>query len=182
MKKSNEMFIFLALLVIPLVLLFVIFPFSSNMLLSSPGFVGVGNYIRMFLNDKTFGKALLNTILAPAIVSSLLVSVFAVIVFIVRKKIKVPRWVFYLGSVLIGGVTTLLYTYYLSIVFSHMTSSLFAAQTIITQIVDYNPYVNVITFQNVFFSLYIGILTAFIFWILELVVDIIKNFIRKRNM
>ena len=68
MKKVKEGLMFLALLVMPLVLFFIISPFSANMLSSSPSFVGVGNYIRMFLNDKTFVKALLNTILAPAIV------------------------------------------------------------------------------------------------------------------
>ena len=173
---------FLALLVMPLVLFFVISGFAADLISDRPNFVGVGNFIRMFLHDKTFGKALLNTILPPAIVSFLLVSAFAIIVFLIRKKIKVRRGMFYLGGVIIGGVTTLIYSSYLSITFSHMTSNLFAAQTIISHIVDYKPSVfDAITFPNMLFSLYIGILTAFVFWILELISDIIKNFRKKRN-
>lgn len=182
MKKVKEGLMFLALLVMPLVLFFVVSALTADVISDRPSFVGLDNYIRMFLNDKTFGKALLNTILPPAIVSFLLVSVFAVIAFLVRKKIKVPRWVFYLGSVLIGGITTLFYTSYLSIAFSHMTSNLFADQTIVSHVLDYKPSVfDAITFPNILFSLYIGILTAFAFWILELISDIIKNFRRKRN-
>lgn len=176
MKKVKELLLFIALLVIPLVMFFVISGFTADVITGEPNFVGVKNYIRMFLHDKTFGKVLLNTILTPAIVSFLLVFVFAVIAFLVRKKIKVPRWVFYLGSVLIGGVATLFYTSYLSIAFSHMTSNLFAAQTIISHIIDYKPSVfDVLSFPNVLFSLYIGILTAFVFWIFELIYNIYKR-------
>lgn len=183
MKKVKEGLLFLAILIIPIVLFFIIFPFLGNMLSSSPSLVGVGNYIRMFLNDKTFLKVLLNTFLKPALVGFLLVLVFAVIVFLVKKKIKVPRWAFYLGSVIVGGVTTLIYNVYLSISLSRITGNLlYATQTILTHIADYKPSVfDIINPTNVLFSLYTGILTAFVFWILELMVDIVKNFRRKRN-
>ena len=175
---------FVALLVMPLVLFFIIFPFWGNMLSSIPSFVGVSNYIRMFSNDKIFGKALFNTVVIPIAISFLFVFVFALIIFFIRKKIKVARWVFYLGSVFIGGVTTLIYTLYLSIASFHMTSNLFAAQqTIISHIIDYSPPVfDAINPTNVLFSLYIGILTAFVFWILELIFDIVENSRRKRNV
>ena len=182
MKKAKELLLFLAVLVIPLVLFILVSPLTADVISDKPSFAGIVNFIRMFLHDKTFGKALLNTILPPAIVSFLLVSAFAIIVFLIRKKIKVRRGMFYLGSVIIGGVTSLIYSSYLSITFSHMTSNLFAAQTIISHIVDYKPSVfDAITFPNMLFYLYIGILTAFVFWILELISDIIKNFRKKRN-
>lgn len=183
MKKIKELLLFLAFLIIPFVLFFVISGFTADLISDLPSFVGVVNYIRMFSNDKIFLKSLLNTLLKPAIVSFLLVLVFAVIVFLVRKKIKVRRWVFYLGSVFIGSITTLFYTAYFGISSFHTTSNLFAAQqTLISHIFDYRPYVlYAINPTNVFFSLYIGILTAFVFWILELISDIIKNFRRKKE-
>lgn len=183
MKKVKEGLMFLALLVMPLVLFFVVSGFAADLISDRPSFVGLDNYIRMFLNDKTFGKALLNTFLTPALVSFLLVLVFALIIFFIRKKIKVARWAFYLGSVIVGGVTTLIYNVYLSISLSHITGNLlYATQTIVSHIADYKPSVfDIINPTNVLFSLYIGILTAFVFWILELMVDIVKNFRRKRN-
>ena len=51
MKKAKEGLMFVALLVMPLVLFFIL-PFWGNMLSSIPSFVGVSNYIRMFSNDK----------------------------------------------------------------------------------------------------------------------------------
>jgi len=173
MKKIRELLLFLALLVMPLVLFFIIFPFLGNMLSSIPGFVGVSNYIRMFSNDKIFGKALFNTVVITIAISFLFVFVFALIIFFIIKKIKVARWVFYLGSVFIGGLTTLSYTSYLNITFPLTTSDFFAAQIYYAQMI--------ISHTNVLFSLYIGILTAFVFWILELISDIIKNFRRKRE-
>ncbi len=183
MRKIKEMLLFLALLVAPLVLFFVISGFAADLISDRPSFVGVENYIRMFLHDKTFGKALRNTILTPAIVSFLLVPVFAVIVFLVRKKIKVPRWVFYLGSMLIGGMTALIYILCVNVVLFGVPSNLYAAQTIVSHILDYKPSVfDVINPPHLLFSFYVGILTAFVFWILELIVDIVKKFIRKRDM
>ncbi len=183
MRRIKELLLFMVILLIPIVLILVISGFTADLISDKPSFVGAENYIRMFLHDKTFGKALLNTILTPAIVSFLLVSVFAVIVFLVRKKIKVQRWVFYLGSVLIGGMTALVYILYVNVVLFGVPSNLYAAQTIVSHIVGYKPSVfDVINPPNLLFSFYVGILTAFVFWILELIVDIVKNFIRKRDM
>ncbi len=183
MKKSKELLLFLTCLVIPLVLFLVISGFAADVILDKPHFVGLDNYIRMFLSDKTFGKALLNTILPPVIVSFLLVSVFRAILFLVRKKIKVTRWVFYLCSVFIGGITALICFICVNVAIFGGSSDLYAAQTIVSQIIDYRPSVfDAISFSNVFLSSYIGVLTAFVFWILELIADIVKNFRRKREM
>ena len=168
MKKAKELLLFLAVLVIPLVLFILVSVLTADVISDKPNFVGFDNYIRLFLNDKMFWKALLNTILPTAMVSFLSVSVFA---FIFGKKIKVPRWVFYLGSVIIGGLSTLIYTSYLGIMFSLTISNLYAA---------YLADAEAIT-SNVCFSLYVGIFTAFLFWILESIVDIIKKFRRKRD-
>lgn len=182
MKKVKEMLIFLALLVVPLLLYFIVLGFTADVISNRPSFVGINNYIRMFLNDKTFGMALINAILAPAMVSFVSVSVFAVIVFFVRKKIKVPRWVFYLGSVFIGGMTALIYILCVNAALFGVPSDLYAAQTIVSHIFGYKPSVfDAITVPNVLISLYVGVFTAFVFWILELVPDIVKK-VRKKFM
>ena len=175
MKKIKELLLFLALLVIPIVLFFIISPFSAaNMLSFRPDYIDIDNYIRLFLNDKIFVKALFNMVAFSIAISFLFVFVFALIIFFYEKKIKTARWVFYLGSVFIGGLTTLIYTSYLSITFPLTTSNFYAAQIYYAQMI--------ISHTNVLFSLYIGILTAFVFWILELIFDIIKNLRRTRNM
>jgi hypothetical protein len=167
MRKIKEMLLLLVLLVVSYILfLMVSFP--------SPFVVGLDNYIRMFLNDKIFRKALFNTVFAPALFSFLIVAVFAIIVFIVRKKIKVPRWVFYIGSVFVGAITALLCKAYSFISLRELLSS---------YIVVYSPTVfDVISISNVLLSLYIGIFIAFVFWVLELIVNIIKKIRRKREM
>ena len=134
MKKVKELLLFLAVLVIPLVLFILVSALTADVISDRPSFVGLDNYIRMFLNDKTFGKALLNTILPTAIVSFLLVSAFAVVAFLVRKKIKVPRWVFYLGCVVIGGVASFAYMVYISIAPFIEQGQIYAAQTVLSHI------------------------------------------------
>lgn len=164
MRKIKELLLFIALLIMTVILFLIVLGLKADMCSNNLKFIGIENYIRMFFYDKTFVKALLNTILPPAIVSFLLVCVFAVVAFIFRKKIKVPRWVFYLGSMFISTIASLIYIVYTNSVF-------FGVSTVF----------NALYVQNVLISLYVGISTAFVFWILELIVDIIKNFRRKKK-
>lgn len=180
MKRMKELLLFMVTLFAPLVLSLVVSAFSADIFSDRLHFVGVANYIRLFLNDKTFAKALFNTVFAPALFSFLIVAVFAMIVFIVRKKIKVPRWVFYIGSVFAGAITALLYIVCVNMAFLRASEQSHAAQTIVSHIVDYSPSIfDVISISNVLLSLYIGIFIAFVFWVLELIIDIVKNLRRK---
>ncbi|MHB8963556.1 MAG: carbohydrate ABC transporter permease [Saccharofermentanales bacterium] len=74
MKKYRAMYVFVA----PYVLLFTLFVllpvlisiflgFTEFNIISSPKFVGISNYIRMFLSDEIFVKALQNTLIFAAI-------------------------------------------------------------------------------------------------------------------
>ncbi len=173
MKKTKELLLFLAALIIPIPIFFVILFFSS------PGFVGVENYMRLFFRDQTFGKALFNTVFVPFIFSFLCVALFAVIVFSARRKIKAPRKVFYIGSVFIGAITALLYVVYSKMVFLLVPAQQYASQTLVLHITDYSP--TIFAVSDVLLCLYIGVFTAFIFWIVELIVDVFKNFRNKSD-
>ena len=180
MKKIKELLIFLALLVAPIIINFVIISLANNVDLVGTRFAGIVNYIRMFSNDKIFWRALLNTFLNPAILGLLVAAIFAVIVFLVRKKLKSPRRVFYFGSFIIGVVTTLFYNAYLSLVFSYMFSDRFTSKSVISQILEYKPSIlEAINLPNIIYSIYIGISIIFIFWIFELVGNILKKHYKK---
>lgn len=169
MKKTKELLLFLTALIMPIPIFFVILFFSP---VSSSRFVGVENYIRLFFRDQTFGKALFNTVFMPLIFSFLSVALFAVIVFITRKKIKAPRKVFYIGSVFVGAITSLLCTVYVNIA---VPAQQYATHTLVLHIVDYSPTVfDVLSISNVLLCLYIGVFTSFIFWVMELIVGVVK--------
>lgn len=176
MKRIKELLLFITALLAPLALVLVISAFTAYVLPGRPLFVGIENYLRMFSNDRIFGKALLNTVLAPTICSFLIVAVFAMIVFIVRKKIKVPRKVFYIGGVFAGAIAALLCTVCVNVAFLRAPELSYAVQSIVSHNGDYTAdRVNVLSISNVTLSLYIGILTTFIFWIMELTVNVVRT-------
>ncbi len=179
MRRTKELLLFaVPLIVLPVISLMVL-GFTADVISDRPSFVGLDNYIRMFLNDKIFGKALFNTVFVPALFSLLTVAVFAMVVFIVREKIKVPRTVFYIGSILVGAIAALLYIVCINMAFLGAPNQSYSVQTIVSHIVDYAPSVfDVLSITNVIFSLYIGIFTAFVFWVTEQIVAFVK---RKRR-
>ena len=90
-KKLKEFLIFAACLIVPLIpiILFIIFTFfSADLLSDSISFAGINNYLRMFANDTIFSVALFNTVIAPIVISFLPVSIFALIIFLLKQKIK----------------------------------------------------------------------------------------------
>ena len=180
MKRIKELLLFMLLLLVLPILLLVIRGFLVDLMQGSANFVALSNYIRMFMNDKIFGQMLVNTVMFPTLVSFCFVAVFALIVCIVRKKIQVPRWLFYLGSVFVGGMTSLIYIACVSALTFRVPSHVVA--TLQPLFGTYQPSVfDALTITNVLISLYIGILTAFIFWILELIIGIVKKARRKRD-
>ncbi len=176
MKKTKELLLFLAALLAPIAIFFIVLALSSVL---SPRFVGVENYVRLFFRDQTFAKALLNTFLGPFIFSFLTVALFAVIVFIARKKIKAPRKVFYIGSIFVGAITALVYVVYSNMAFLLVPAQQYASHTLVSHIVNYSP--TVFAVSDVLLCLYIGVFTAFIFWIIESIIYVVKFFRRKRD-
>lgn len=146
MKKLKEFFIFITLIIIP-ALIFYIFLSLINMFSETVVFIGINNYIRLFLNDSTFLKALFNTFAVQLAISFILAVVFAVILFLMRKKIKATRLIFFIGTVSIGIMVSLILN----------------------------------EFRNVLICIYAGILTAFVFWVIELVVNLFKKILKKQE-
>ena len=140
MKKIKELLIFIVLLITPIVVHFAVLGIG-NLISPSPSFIGFDNYIRLFLNDKTFLTVLFNTFAGQIIISFIVSAVLAVIIFSLRKKIKAPRLIFYIGSIILGNVVSWALPW----------------------------------FKHFFIALYVGIITAFVFWILELIVTLFKK-------
>ena len=185
-KKLKEFLIFAACLIVPLIpiILFIIFTFfSADLLSDSISFAGINNYLRMFANDTIFSVALFNTVIAPIVISFLPVSIFALIIFLLKQKIKKPRLIFYIGGAFLGSVADMAYTAYIQIsLWFGIGANENAVTTILTHIGDYSPGIfSIITLPNIITALYIGIFTALVFWVIECIVDIIK-FLKARNI
>ena len=185
-KKLKEFLIFAACLIVPLIpiTLFIIFTFfSADLLSDSISFAGINNYLRMFANDTIFSVALFNTVIEPIVISFLPVSIFALIIFLLKQKIKKPRLIFYIGGAFLGSVADMAYTAYIQIsLWFGIGANENAVTTILTHIGDYSPGIfSIITLPNIITALYIGIFTALVFWVIECIVDIIK-FLKARNI
>ena len=185
-KKLKEFLIFAACLIVPLIpiTLFIIFTFfSADLLSDSISFAVINNYLRMFANDTIFSVALFNTVIAPIVISFLPVSIFALIIFLLKQKIKKPRLIFYIGGAFLGSVADMAYTAYIQIsLWFGIGANENAVTTILTHIGDYSPGIfSIITLPNIITALYIGIFTALVFWVIECIIDIIK-FLKARNI
>ena len=181
MRKIKELLLFMGLLLMPILLLIVIGILADG-ITNRPSLIGFNTYIKLFLNDKAFYKAVLNTVAAPLAISFLFVFAFALLTFFIRKKIKMPRLTFYITSSLIGTIISVIYNVYINMNFLGTPNQVYASHTLVTHIYDYSPSIfDYITIQNLLFSLFVGILTAFAFWILEQIVSAVKKIIRKRN-
>lgn len=167
---------FMAVLLLPPALVLIALKFSVGVISDQPQFAGVFYYIRLFLSDKTFWKALLNTAAIPIAVSFVLVLAFAVIVCIVREKIHVPRWVFYLGSAFIGGVTSFVYITYRHAAFFGVLEESWYIQSLGSLADDVlTTAFDAMSLLNAGVALYVGILTAFVVWTLGRIADWVKN-------
>ena len=185
-KKLKEFLIFAACLIVPLIpiILFIIFTFfSADLLSDSISFAGINNYLRMFANDTIFWGALFNTVITPIVISFLPISIFALIIFLLKQKIKKPRLIFYIGGAFLGSVADMAYTAYIQIsIWFGIGANENAITTVLSHIGDYSPGIfGIITLPNIMKALYIGIFTALVFLVIECIIDIIK-FLKARNI
>ena len=150
MRKIKEILLLLVLFVVSFTLFFVVcFP-SPFVAGSDTAFVGGIRYLKLLLNDRTFYMAIINTIRKPFVSSVVLIPLSC---FILKNRIKFTRKSFYL--------TTFASSFIISIVY------------LITNAALYN------ILGYIFFPMSISFLCLIIFWILELIVDIVKKFGRK---
>ena len=153
MRRIKEILLLLILLIVSYTLFLVVsFP-SPFVVGSDTAFVGGAHYLRLLLNDKTFFIAIINTVRKPFISSVVLIPLSC---FILKNRIKFTRKSFYLTS--------------------FATSSIISIVYLITNAALYN------ILGYILFPMSISFLCLIVFWILELIVDIVKKFIRKRDM
>lgn len=153
MKKIREILLLLVFFVVSFALSFVVYLPSPFVAGSDTAFVGVANYLRLFLNDKTFFLAITNTVRIPFISSVFLIPLSC---FILKNRIKFTRKSFYLTAFVTSFIISIVY--------------------LITNAALYN------ILGYIFFPMSISFLCLIVFWILEPIVDIVKKFIRKRDM
>lgn len=151
MRKIKEILLLLVLFIVSLVLYFVLcFP-SPFVAGSDTAFVGGIHYLRLLLNDKTFFMAIINTVRKPFVSSVLLIPLSC---FILKNRIKLTRKSFYLTAFATSFIISIVY--------------------LITNAALYN------ILGYIFFPMSISFLCLIIFWILELLIDLVKRFKRRR--
>lgn len=153
MKRIKEIILLLALFVVSFALFFMVYFPSPFVAGSDTAFVGGVHYLRLFLNDKTFFVAIINTIRKPFISSVVLIPLSC---FILKNKIKFVRKSFYLTAFVTSLIISIVY---------HITNVAF-----------YN------LLGYIFFPMSISFLCLIVFWVFELIVDVIKRVKRKRHM
>ena len=127
------------------------------------GFMGGTQYLKLFFQDKVFHKALINTYTLPLVVSFLLVSVFTLLCRVLRHKVTIPERIYRVCSFLIGVMGSFV---------------LFAMRGVQTSEESVPLFGTGIWITDLIFSLQIGILIAFIFWMMQ---SIGRFIIRKKE-
>ena len=157
MRKIKEISVLLVLLVVSFALFFVVYFPSPFVASDTPVFFDGIHLLKLFLSDKTFFRAIINTFIKifrkPVVSSVVLIPLSC---FILKNRIKFTRISFYLTAFVTSFIISIVY--------------------LITNVALSN------LLGYIFFPMSIGFLCLIVFWILELFVDIIKRFIRKRKM
>ncbi|MBQ7107617.1 MAG: sugar ABC transporter permease [Clostridia bacterium] len=151
MKKIREILLLFVFFAVSFAL-FIVLNFPSPFVAGSDiAFVGVANYLRLLLNDKIFFMAIINTIRKPFVSSVVLIPLAC---FILKNRIKFTRKSFYLTAFVTSFIISIVY--------------------LITNAALYN------ILGYIFFPMSISFLCLIIFWILELLTDLVKRFKRRR--
>ena len=151
MRKIKEILLLLVLFVLSFALFFVVYLPSPFVAGSGTAFVGGIRYLKLLLNDKTFFMAIINTVRKPFISSVVLIPLSC---FILKNRIKFTRKSFYLTAFATSFIISIVY--------------------LITNAALYN------ILGYIFFPMSISFLCLIVFWILELLTDLIKRFKRRK--
>ena len=165
MKKLKEFLLLFVPLIICTVLPVVMFVSKQNV----NAFVSNAHYLRMFLNDSTFKIALFNTYCYPFIFSLLSVVFVALLCYFI-KYIK-SRKIFYPASVILSSVVAFFCTYIDEINYFGLPMYVYYDPQ---YLVSKSPFYIPITY-NILLGLQIGLLTTFLFWLVETLISFIDN-------
>ncbi len=152
MKKIKEPFIFFILYVLSVILEIVIY-LPSSAADSLRAFIGPVQYLKLFLSDVAFLKAVINTFRVPFISSFVLISFsFGLL----KSKLEFSRKKFYICSFLTSFTISAIY---------------FAFNVVLNNLLGY-----------IIFPFQISLLCLIAFWVLELIRNIFKRIIEKGKM
>lgn len=151
MRKIKEISMLLVLFIVSFILYVVLCCPSPFISRSAFVFEGGLIYLKMLLNDKTFFMAIINTIRKPFVSSVVLIPLAC---FILKNRIKFTRKSFYLTA--------------------FVTSFIIAIVYLFTNAALYN------ILGYIFFPMSTSFLCLIVFWILELLTDLIKRFKRRK--
>lgn len=181
MKKIKELVCFLIAIAI-LWLLPLAGILYVNLLADAPAFVGLQNYIRLFLNDPIFITALFNTYWLLLLFGTVSVAVFSLIVYLLRKKATIRRPAYFVGCALVGSVGALIGRMgQQAALLASSDSVTDAVDTIYSHIGGLRPGAfELIRITDVLGALQVGVLIAFLVWIIERIVGIVKSYQKKR--
>ena len=156
MKRAKEILLLIFLFIIFFFLNLVLYIPSMFTESNYPSFAGGIYYLKLILSDKTFLPALINQTIhiigKPFISSVVLISLSCAIL---KNKIKSTRKSFYLTA--------------------FATSFIISVACLILNVALNN------ILGYIFIPIQIGLLCLMVFWVLELIVNTIKNFRRKRD-
>ena len=125
---------------------------SPDVINNQPAFTSSIHLFRLLLNDDIFFIAIINTIARPLITSVLSLTIFRIVL---KNKLKITRKSFYLTVFSVSFIISVVY--------------LITKKTVL----------NIL--ENMIFGVWVSILCVFAFWIMELIIDIIKN-LRSRGI
>ncbi len=164
MKSFKQLLCF----IIPSVVCWILYFLPSVLsydIINKPSFMGIENYLRIFLNDSLFIKTLFNTISPYILITVIMVILALALKYLLKKKYKYFNFIFY-SSVLILN-TACYHFYQLFLVWSYNS-------------LNYNPissfrYFYTFDFNSLLLSLQWGIFACFLFWLGNLIIEKIKN-------
>lgn len=150
MKKLKEILLLLGLILVVSVLSLTLYVPSPFIAGSDTAFFGGIHYMRLLFCDEIFLTAVINTYRVPFISSVVLISLSFIIL---KNKIKFTRKSFYLTAFITSFILSAIY---------------FIGSAALNNILGY-----------LFFPVQISLFCLLMFWIIELITDIVTNIIRK---
>ena len=160
--------------VIIVIALPIIFHFTLQS--TTPKFIGLQNYLRLFIHDKIFLKAVFNTLLPP-----LLLALFSgLVLYLVRtfflNKVK-RKWVAPVYYVLLFVIPTLCSCCYrIANIFTALEIAASSANVIMNHLSDYSEIRYEPALITIFWhSALIGAFTCLVFWLIDKLVNRLKR-------
>lgn len=129
-------------------------------LLPDTEFLSRDGYIRLHFEDDLWIKAMIGSLIASFIVSA--------VAFILKcsfsKKFRIPRTLFYLGTVAVVGISVFVWT---------IVERLIAQTTPSVMLRSYRE--PLVSSKEILVSVLFAVFAAFVVWIVESVIDIVKK-------